>query len=315
MSEIQKQTGFVESFDGTKIYYEVRGQGEPIVMCYGIGCLFNHWRPQVQYFSKNYQVILFDYRAHQKSGLPDDENNYSLDCFAHDINALMGHLKIDKANFLAHSFGAQVLVKTYDIFPDLFKSLIFVNGFIENPLKGMFGTDISQKAFQIIQKAHTALPETVEYLWKLSVSNPLAIPLSALAGGFNLSLTQYKDIEIYARGIANLNLEAFIKIFEQMVEYDGHPVLPSIKVPSLIIAGDKDNVTPVKHQEEMHQLIPNSEWALMPYGTHCTQLDLPEYVNLRIEKFLNDHSKTNKKKKSSPKTKTSSKKKTKKKTT
>ena len=39
----------------------------------------------------------------------------------------------------------------------------------------------------------------------------------------------------------------------------------------------------------MHHLIPNSEYALIPYGTHCTQLDLPEYVNLRIEKFLKDH--------------------------
>lgn len=304
MSEIKKQTGFVESFDGTKIYYEVRGEGKPLVMCYGIGCLFNHWRPQVQYFSKNYQVILFDYRAHQKSGLPADENNYSLDCFAHDIKALLAHLKIEKASFLAHSFGAQVLVKTYDIFPQLFESLVFVNGFIENPLKGMFGTDISHKAFQLMQKAHHALPETVEYLWKLSVSNPLAIPLSALAGGFNLSLTQYKDIEIYARGIANLNLDAFIKIFEQMVEYDGHPVLPHIKVPSLIIAGDKDNVTPLKHQEEMHHLIPDSEYALIPYGTHCTQLDLPEYVNLRIEKFLKDHLEVKVKKKTKSKTKT-----------
>lgn len=309
MSEISKKTGFVESFDGTKIYYEVRGTGKPLIMCYGIGCLFNHWRPQVQYFSKNYQVILFDYRAHQKSGLPEDENNYSLDCFAHDIKALMTHLQIDKASFLGHSFGAQVIVKTYDIFPELFESIIFVNGFIENPLKGMFGTDLSHTAFNLIQKAHKALPETVEYLWKLSISNPLAIPISALAGGFNLNLTQYKDIEIYARGIANLNLDAFLKIFEQMVDYDGHPVLPHIKVPSLIIAGDKDNVTPLKHQEQMYKQIPNAEWALMPYGTHCTQLDLPEYVNLRIEKFLNEHLNKPKKTKKTVKKKAAAKKK------
>ena len=74
----------------------------------------------------------------------------------------------------------------------------------------MFGGDLSEKGFYFIKKWYQLLPETMTYIWKFLTDNPtFAIPLSGLAGGFNLMLTQYKDIEIYARTISSLDLEAF----------------------------------------------------------------------------------------------------------
>ena len=61
---INVQSGFVRSYDGTPIHYEVRGKGEPIVFVYGIACLMNHWHYQVEYFSQFRQVITFDLRGH-----------------------------------------------------------------------------------------------------------------------------------------------------------------------------------------------------------------------------------------------------------
>ncbi len=68
-------TGYVESFDKTKIYYESRGTGEPIVFIYGIACLINHWHFQIEYFAKKYQVICFDLRGHHKSETPTNPKN------------------------------------------------------------------------------------------------------------------------------------------------------------------------------------------------------------------------------------------------
>jgi pimeloyl-ACP methyl ester carboxylesterase len=85
-----------------------------------------------------------------------------------------------------------------------------------------------------------------------------------------------------------MDLDVFIKFFEQMMNYDATPVLERIKVPVLIISGTKDGVTPVSHQEKMHHKIKGSQFLRVPYGSHCTQLDLPDFVNLRIEKFLDE---------------------------
>lgn len=286
MSLVPKSTGTFRSFDGTRIYYEVRGEGFPIVLNYGIGCLLNHWRHQIKHFSKDYQVIAYDYRAHHRSEIPEDRANLNCDALAQDLKALLDHLQIQKASLWGHSFGAQMLVRHYDLFPNFAHSLVFVNGFVDNPLKGMFGSEMTSSFFHFFKSGYQILPETLSYLWKQSVQNPVAVQLSALAGGFNLQLTSFKDIEIYARGIASMDLDAFLRLFESMMDYDGHPVLSRIDVPTIVIGGKQDSVTPQKHQRDLHLAIRGSDFFMVPYGSHCTQLDMPELVNLKIERFL-----------------------------
>lgn len=283
---VEKKTGYFKSFDGTEIYYEVHGEGQPLILNYGIGCLINHWHHQIRYFSKKYQVIAYDYRAHHLSGIPENKNHLNIDSMAKDMKALCDHLEISQATFVGHSFGVQLLVRAYDMFPELFKNMIFINGFVQNPLAGMFGNDLALSFFHLFKSGYGLLPETSTQLWKLAIENPIAIKLSALAGGFNLKLTSLKDIEIYARGVASLDLDAFIRLFESMLNYDGKTVLESVTIPTLIIAGQNDTVTPLKHPQEMHQLIANSSFQLVPMGSHCSQLDMPDLVNLRMDQFL-----------------------------
>lgn len=287
--EVEKKTGTFKSFDGTEVYYEVRGKGKPIVMAYGIGCPMNHWIHQVRHFSHAYQTILFDYRGHNKTPVPDDQENLSLDAVAKDIPLLLKHLGVKKASMWGHSFGAQVLFRAYELSPEIFANLILINGFATNPIKNMFGTNIVEKIFPYLQLAQRAQPGLVGTIWKLGVMNPLAVPLSALAGGFNLSLTSMRDIEVYAKNIATMDLAAFLHLFEQMMQYDAAHVLETVKVPTLIVSGNKDGVTPASYQDMMHEKIHGSEIQRVPYGSHCTQLDMPEFVNLRIDKFLQEN--------------------------
>lgn len=112
--------------------------------------------------------------------------------------------------------------------------------------------------------------------------------ISALAGGFNLNLTSLRDLEIYGRGVAAVDLDVFIELFNDMLRYDGRAVLERIRVPSLVIGGTLDSITPLPLQREIHEGIAGSEMLVVPYGTHCTQLDMPDLVNLKIEQFLRD---------------------------
>src|ERR1700761_2449896 len=98
MNLTPKATGTFKSYDGTEIYYEIRGKGKPLILNYGIGCLINHWRPQIRYFSESYQVIVYDYRGHHNSEIPKDMSEMSIDALAKDLKALMAHLQIEKAS-------------------------------------------------------------------------------------------------------------------------------------------------------------------------------------------------------------------------
>lgn len=288
METISKSTGSFTSFDGTPIYYEVRGEGEPLVLIYGIACLMNHWHHQIEYFSKKYQVIAFDLRGHHRSAPVADASQLTMEALSKDVIGLLGHLKIKKAHFAGHSFGAPLLLDIYDRRPDVFHSMTFINGFAKNPIKGMFGLDVVEPFFYFVKSQYESQPDLWNTLWKMAVDNPMAMYLAALAGGFNLKVTHFKDIEVYARGVARMNLEVFLRLFEELMKYDGEPVLEKIEAPVLIISGEKDMVTPIRFQYHFKEKIRHSEFVLVPYGSHCTQLDFPDYTNLKMEQFLID---------------------------
>lgn len=286
-SFIEKTTGYYKALDGTPIYYEVRGQGEPIIFVYGIACLMNHWHKQVEHFSKTHKVILFDIRGHHKSVPVANTSNFTFEHLAFDVKGLLNHLGHDKAHFVGHSFGVPYLIKTYEQFPEIFRSLIFINGFARNPLKKLFGLEFAEPLFNFLREQHRKSPDLWNALWRGLIDNPVAFQVAALAGGFNIKLTQFKDIEMYGRGVSRLELVYFFELFEQLLQFDGVSILPHIEAPTLIVAGDQDMLTPTSYQREMHELIRGSEFLLVPYGSHCCQLDLPDYINLKIADFYN----------------------------
>jgi pimeloyl-ACP methyl ester carboxylesterase len=196
MKQIPKKTGTFNSFDGTPIYYEVRGEGRPIVLSYGIVCLINHWHNQIKYFSQKYQVIAFDLRGHHNSGVPQDRSRLSIDAIAQDIKGLVDHLEIKQASFWGHSFGSQFLIRAYDMYPEIFHDMVLINGFASNPLNGMLGTNNINQVFNTVKQIYQFVPETSGYLWEKLANNPLTMRALAISGGFNLNLTSFKDVEV-----------------------------------------------------------------------------------------------------------------------
>lgn len=289
MTKIEKKLGYFKSFDGHQIYFESRGKGEPIVFVYGIACLINHWHHQIDYFSNKGRTLVIDLRGHHKTSKPKDINALDIESLGQDLKALLDHFKIQKAHFVGHSFGVQVLLSAYKSHPEIFRSMAFINGFASNPIKEMFGLGVVEKLYYFIKTKYTENPALWKTLWKLGVESPLAVPFTSLAGGFNLKLTSLKDVQVYAKGVANMDLEVFLRLFEDLMNFEGNSILPSIDCPVLVISGENDRVTPSKFQKEMAHHIPNSEFLLVPYGSHCTQLDFPDYVNLRLEKFFEAH--------------------------
>lgn len=283
---IEKTTGYYTAFDGTPIYYETRGKGEPLVFIYGIACLMNHWHHQVEFFSKTHQVILFDIRGHHKSVPVTNLENLKFEHLAFDLKGLLSHLNISSAHIIGHSFGAPYLLKTYEQFPEIFKSLVFINGFARNPLKKLFGLEFVEPLFQFLKTQHAKSPDLWNALWKTMIDNPVAFQVAALAGGFNIKLTEFKDIEMYGRGVSRLELPLFFELFEQLLNFDGVNLLSQIEPPTLVIAGEKDFLTPPSFQKEMCDRIAHSEFLFVPYGSHCCQLDFPEFINLKLRDFF-----------------------------
>lgn len=284
---VHKTSGYYTAIDKTPIYYETFGEGEPLVLIYGIACLINHWHYQIDYFSKFYKVIVFDIRGHHKSTPVSSTDNLTLDHLAFDIKGLLNHLGHKNAYFAGHSYGVPYLIYSAFQFPEIFRGLVLVNGFAKNPLK-RGGFDFVEPLYYFLKDQHERHPRIVEALWKNIIDNPLSLYVIAMSGGFNIRYSQFKDIEVYAKGVAHLDLPVFFELFKYILYFDGTPLLKLIHTPTLVIAGDHDMITPIEYQKELSEKLPHAEFVLVAEGSHCTQLDFPERVNAEMEEFFDN---------------------------
>jgi pimeloyl-ACP methyl ester carboxylesterase len=92
---------------GVKIYYEVEGQGLPLVLAYGLTGGLNCWRAIgiVDLLRNDFQLILFDARGHGRSEKPHEVSAYGL-TMANDVVAALDHIGIDKAHYFGYAMGA-----------------------------------------------------------------------------------------------------------------------------------------------------------------------------------------------------------------
>ncbi len=88
---------------GFKMYYEIYGKGEPLLIIHGNGGSISNFEKQIPYFATKYKVILADSRAHGKS--IDLTDSLSYEQMADDLNGLLDHLKIDSCNVIGWSDG------------------------------------------------------------------------------------------------------------------------------------------------------------------------------------------------------------------
>ncbi len=286
------ETGRFLSHDGHPIYYEIHGSGEPLILIYGLGCLINHWNHQIAHFRHTHQVIVFDLRGHHKSiyenEAPSSVPIYDIHQCAEDVYALKKHLNLENPILIAHSLGAPIALETIHLYPKDFGGFISINGFFKNPLKKMFGIDIVEPFFRYMKAQHRKDPISFENIWKKTLSNPITLLATTLFGGFNFKLTHFKDMEIYGQGLSMISIAVFSDLLESAISFDGSNALKNMPFLCVIVGGEKDHVTPVYIQKEMASLCPKGSLHVIPYGSHCTQLDFPEYVNLIIERYIQE---------------------------
>jgi len=96
--------------EGIKIYYEIEGEGPPVVMIHGFSSnLERQWKETnwVDFLKDNYKLILMDCRGHGKSDKPHDDSSY-VKKMNEDVIKLLEHLSIKKANLFGYSMGASI---------------------------------------------------------------------------------------------------------------------------------------------------------------------------------------------------------------
>lgn len=281
------RNGFFKSFDGTKIFYSIEGSGPPLLFLYGLVCSKIHWQYQLEYFKKNYTVIWADYRGHHNSENPSDPNSITIENMARDTEILLDELGLDSVMVLGHSIGVTVALELYHRNPSRVRALVLANGVSRLPLENLVKTNLPQYIAPFLYELYKRAPRIMNFLWHAQGENSF-VHWAIGHLGFNPGLAKSDDIKNYIRLSSKLDMVVFLQLLDVYEKYDATPWLHRIHIPTLIISGEKDLITPKPSQELMHQLIPGSRLEIIRNGSHCPQLDIPDFVNIILERFIQE---------------------------
>jgi pimeloyl-ACP methyl ester carboxylesterase len=221
--------GYAE-VNGLKMYYEVYGQGKPLVLIHGGGSTIQtSFGRIIPLLAKNRQVIAVEMQAHGHTN--DREFDLTFEQDADDVAELLHQLEIPKADFLGFSNGGQTTIEIALRHPDLVNKIILASAFY---------------------KRSATAPQFWEGFDKATSDHMPQI----LREGYLLANND-------AKGLLNM----FNKDVKRMKTFKGwsDEQMKSIKAPALVINGNTDVGSP-DHAVEMYRIIPNCELAIFPGG-------------------------------------------------
>ena len=287
------QTGKIKASKDIKIFYSTNVQVSkknlpPLIFNYGLVCSHEHFRHQIEFFdSLGYPIVLHDYRFHYNSDSKASIKHCTLKNICHDLLTLLDELKLNRVILVGHSMGVNISLEFSKMFPQRVQKNILISGTVLPPHDVMFDSNLMDITLPIIINLREKIPQTFNLLWKYSHFNPLIRKIVHM-GGFNTQCVPDEFVKIYLKKISELKPELFFKLFDEMGKQNILPYLSKIKVPNLIIGGDKDFVIPNYLQRILSENLPHSELYIVKDGSHVPQWDFPNMINERMLKFVQD---------------------------
>jgi pimeloyl-ACP methyl ester carboxylesterase len=281
--------GWIEADDKTPLWYSAGGVsgGAPVVLCDGIGCDGYAWRYLAPYLARRRRVLHWHYRGHGLSGSPGDPEAVSVPHLAEDLAKILDAAKVKEAVLIGHSMGVQVILEAYRRYRERISGLVAVCGSYGRPLETFKDTRALSIAVPLLRALVLRFPDEAQALWSRVCPSKLTHTF-ALLTEVNRRLVAEGDFFPYLQHLANLDVTVFFRMLRHCGEHSARDLLPEVAAPTLVISGARDSFTPPWLGREMAKKIPGAEFMLVPWGTHTAPIEMPELLNLRVEKFLRE---------------------------
>ena len=248
--------------------YSDEGQGPPVVFLHAFPLNRTTWAPQVADLSDHYRVVTVDLRGHGESDAP--MWRYTLDRFADDVHGLLAHLGIARATFVGLSMGGYILFALYRKHPALFQALVLgdTRATADTP-------DAKAARFSMAQIAYRRGASAIADLMLPKLLGPA-------------SYEHREDLRDQLRRIITDNqVSGIVGDLMAMEERpDSTPLLSTITIPTLVIAGEEDLASPPEEVEGMAHQIPGSTFVRIPQAGHLSNMENPAAFNAALLSFL-----------------------------
>jgi pimeloyl-ACP methyl ester carboxylesterase len=188
--------------------------------------------------------------------------------------------------------GVQVLLEYYKMAPEIFRGIFIINGTSGNPFHTALNSPLSRyilpRVNELAKRVMPMLEPHIKPLAKLVIDRKGFVRILCMLGMTHERIRS-DIIKKIATDMMETNLSMYHEIITHLAEHSAADVLPHIRVPTLIISGTRDIVTPSRLAEGMAEKIPGAELMIVNEGSHYTLLEFPDIVAKRLRRFLSEH--------------------------
>jgi len=254
--------------NNTGIYYEVTGQGEPLLFIHGLSSSSRSWKKQVPPFSQRYQVVTFDIRGHGRSDKPIEP--YSIELFAADTRELLRALGMSSTHVVGFSMGGMVAFQLAVDAPEMVRSLCAVNCCPEGSVR-TFNDGIEVFKHLVGMQFNSS---------RRRRQNKDSEPVPASG--------KERPHQSMIERMAVTNKLAYANAFSALVKWSVADRLDTIRCPTLMITSDKDFV-PVSVKQGYAAKIPDAELVVINNSRHAAPKERTEEFNEILLGFVSKH--------------------------
>jgi len=258
---------FAES-NGIKIYYEIYGEGEPVVLISGLGSPLGSWETQVPIYSEKFKVIVFDNRGVGRSEVT--EPGFTISDMADDTIGLLDNLEVDSATFIGKSMGGMITQRIGIKYPERANKLVIG---CSSSSRDEVGNLLLKGGREVATKAG------MKAVW-----------ITGLFYGYTREYIE-KNIDLIKESLSEIpeDEEVLKGYLGQSAACEGHYTLDelhSIKANTLVMYGNKDLIMSPKKSVEMAEKIQNCRLRGFSDVGHGFWREKQEEVDKLVMEFL-----------------------------
>jgi pimeloyl-ACP methyl ester carboxylesterase len=273
--------------DGSPLFYESwgeRGSRTPVLLCDGIGCDGYVWRYLKTDLEQRFGLHPH-YRGHGRTAPPRDPLRVGIEDLADDVACVLDDALVDRAVLVGHSMGVQVALETYRRHADRVAGLVLVCGAPSHPLKTFRGSAALEDVLPTIQRWIHRVPGVINWVTRSVLPTRLAYEVASRLE-IRRELVEPADFMPYLEGMARIDSRLFVAMLSAAGQHSADDLLPTIQVPSLVVAGGRDGFTPPDRSRAMAEAIPLAELLEIPNASHTAPIERPHLVDWTIRDFL-----------------------------
>jgi epoxide hydrolase 4 len=283
--------------NGIRLHYVTEGKGPLIIFLHGFPEFWYEWKNQLPEFGKDHRAVAPDMRGYNLSAKPADVDAYQMKNLVEDVRALADHLGYKKFILVAHDWGGGVAWSFAIAHPEYLDKLVIVNC----PHPAILARELASNPAQQKASQYMLLFRSAQAEQMLSANNYAALVDAVLGDGLKSGVFTEADKQAYIEAwsqpgalTGGLNYYRAANLGPPASPKEGvAPVVPAadagamlVKVPTLVIWGEKDTALLTGNLDGMDKFVPNLTIKRIPDGSHWVIHEKPALVNGYIREFI-----------------------------